>query len=81
MFWGPIMAAVGMSFIGLLPSYALFLPFLVFGGLGVFGNGVLAHNLGTDRAMGLLLYLPIAAHVLAFFLSGKNFFPNPQKNP
>jgi FSR family fosmidomycin resistance protein-like MFS transporter len=34
LFWGPIMAGAGMSFIGLLPSYALLLPFLVFGGLG-----------------------------------------------
>jgi FSR family fosmidomycin resistance protein-like MFS transporter len=29
------MAAIGMSFIGLLPSYASLIPFLVFGGLGV----------------------------------------------
>ncbi|NIQ39719.1 MAG: MFS transporter [Proteobacteria bacterium] len=34
-FWGPMMAATGLSFMGLLPSYILLIPFLVIGGLGV----------------------------------------------
>jgi FSR family fosmidomycin resistance protein-like MFS transporter len=35
MLWGAMMAAAGMSFICILPSYALLFPFLILGGLGV----------------------------------------------
>ncbi len=33
-FWGPIMAAMGLSFMGVLRNYFLLVPFLVIGGLG-----------------------------------------------
>jgi FSR family fosmidomycin resistance protein-like MFS transporter len=49
-------------------------------GLGVFGTGVLADNFGMERAMGFLLYLPITALVLAFFLRGRFFFWIDKKN-
>jgi FSR family fosmidomycin resistance protein-like MFS transporter len=49
-------------------------------GLGVFCTGVLADNFGMESAMGFLLYLPITALVLVFFLPGKFFFADVQKN-
>jgi FSR family fosmidomycin resistance protein-like MFS transporter len=50
-------------------------------GLGVFGTGVLADNFGMEQAIGFLLYLPITALVLAFFLPGKSFFLWTDKKP
>jgi FSR family fosmidomycin resistance protein-like MFS transporter len=62
MFWGSIMAAVGMSFIGLLPSYASLIPFLVFGGLGVAcfhpqAAALAAHFSGPRKGLGVSLFM------------------------
>ncbi|MFQ5841325.1 MAG: MFS transporter [Thermodesulfobacteriota bacterium] len=50
-------------------------------GLGVLCTGVLADNFGMENAMGFLLYLPITALVLAFFIPGKIFFSGCAKKP
>ncbi|MFB0507547.1 MAG: MFS transporter [Thermodesulfobacteriota bacterium] len=62
MFWGPIMAAVGMSFIGLLPSYASLIPFLVFGGLGTAcfhpqAAALASHFSGPRKGLGVSLFM------------------------
>jgi len=62
MFWGLIMAGAGMSFIGLLPSYASLLLFLVFGGLGVASfhpqaASLAGHFSGPRKGLGLSLFM------------------------
>lgn len=62
MFWGPVMAAAGMSFIGLLPSYATLLPFLIFGGLGTAcfhpqAAALVGHFSGARRGLGVSLFM------------------------
>ena len=61
-FWGPIMAAAGLSFIGLSPSYALLLPFLVFGGLGVAcfhpqAAALAGHFSGQRKGLGVSFFM------------------------
>lgn len=62
MFWGAILAASGMSFIGILPSYGLLFPFLVIGGLGVAcfhpqAAALAGHFSGRRKGMGLSLFM------------------------
>ncbi len=62
MFWGPIMAGVGMSFIGLLPSYATLIPFLVCGGLGAAcfhpqAAALASHFSGPRKGLGVSLFM------------------------
>jgi FSR family fosmidomycin resistance protein-like MFS transporter len=62
MLWGAMMAAAGMSFIGLLPSYALLLPFLILGGLGVAcfhpqAAALAGHFSGPRKGLGLSLFM------------------------
>jgi len=59
---GPMLAAVGMSFIGLLPTSVLLIPFLIIGGLGVAcfhpQAAVLAsHFSGSKKGLGLALFM------------------------
>ncbi|NIO03535.1 MAG: MFS transporter [Proteobacteria bacterium] len=61
-FWGPLMAATGMSFIGLLPNYALLIPFLVIGGLGVAcfhpqAASLAGHFSGPRKGLGISLFM------------------------
>lgn len=62
MLWGPIMAAVGMSFIGLLPSYTSLITFLVLGGLGVAcfhpqAAALAGHFSGPRKGLGVSLFM------------------------
>lgn len=62
MLWGPLMAAIGMSFIGLLPSYASLITFLVFGGLGVAcfhpqAAALAGHFSGPRKGLGVSLFM------------------------
>jgi len=62
MFWGPVMAAAGMSFIGLLPSYAVLLPFLVLGGLGAAcfhpqAAALAGHFSGPRKGLGVSVFM------------------------
>jgi len=62
LFLGPMMAAVGMSFIGLLPSYAFLVPFLVIGGLGVScfhpqAAALAGHFSGSSKGLGVSLFM------------------------
>jgi FSR family fosmidomycin resistance protein-like MFS transporter len=62
MFWGPLMAGAGMSFIALLPSYTLLLLFLVISGLGVScfhpqAAALAGHFSGPRKGVGLSLFM------------------------
>jgi FSR family fosmidomycin resistance protein-like MFS transporter len=62
MFWGPLMAGAGMSFIALLPSYTLLLIFLVISGLGVScfhpqAAALAGHFSGPRKGLGLSLFM------------------------
>jgi FSR family fosmidomycin resistance protein-like MFS transporter len=62
MFWGPLMAGAGMSFIALLPSYTLLLLFLVISGLGVScfhpqAAALAGHFSGPRKGLGLSLFM------------------------
>jgi FSR family fosmidomycin resistance protein-like MFS transporter len=62
LFVGPPMAAIGMSFMGLLPSYTLVLIFLVIGGLGAScyhpQAAILAsHFSGPRKGLGIALFM------------------------
>ncbi len=61
-FWGPMMAATGLSFMGLLPNYILLIPFLVIGGLGVAcfhpqAAALAGHFSGPRRGLGVSLFM------------------------
>jgi FSR family fosmidomycin resistance protein-like MFS transporter len=62
LFAGPVMAAIGMSFMGLLPNYALLLLFLVIGGLGVScyhpqAAALAGHLSGPRKGLGVSLFM------------------------
>jgi len=62
MFWGAIMAAAGLSFIGLLPSYGFLVVFLIFGGLGVScfhpqAAALASHFSATKKGLGVSLFM------------------------
>jgi FSR family fosmidomycin resistance protein-like MFS transporter len=61
-FWGPMMAAIGMSFLGLLPNYVLLIPFLVIGGLGTAcfhpqAAALTAYFSGPRKGLGVSLFM------------------------
>jgi len=60
--WGPMMAAIGMSFMGLLPNSTLLIPFLVIGGLGAAcfhpqAAALTGHFSGPRKGLGLSLFV------------------------
>lgn len=61
-FLGPMMAAIGMSFMGILPNYTLIIPFLVIGGLGVAcfhpqAAALAGHFSGPKKGLGVSLFM------------------------
>ncbi len=61
-FLGPIAAAIGLSFIGLMPSYGLLVMFLILGGLGSAcfhpqAAALAGHFSGPRRGFGISLFM------------------------
>jgi len=62
LFLGPMTAAVGMTFIGLLPTYSVLVPFLIIGGLGSAcyhpqAVSLAGHFSGSRKGLGVSLFM------------------------